>query len=320
MRPTCVKSKLSTVALLAVATLSCAVLVACSTPASPSATSTGTPSPTASAPSATANEVTLHGVSVALPTGWFEAAPKLCGTVAEHSVTIYTGRPQVASCPAFQGVQLAVESIQLVEIFGSWGSVGWSGTKTTWDGQPAWITQEAPGGVTVTPCPSASGRGPCPSGPPASELLTTTLALPWLNATVVVSGATAARIQELLTHVSVHAQPDVTVPASASKMSVTQATLGRPASTTTAQPVIDATLKTLRGLPALPVSAACKIPGYFGPAVGGLVVTFDGSAGQTSFLVAMSPCNEVTSGTGAASQADTALYLALAKVPLQGYR
>jgi len=198
-------------------------------------------------------------------------------------VTTYTGRPQVAPCPAFQGQQKAVESIQLVEIFGSWGSVGWSGTKTTRDGQPAWITQEAPGGVTVT-------------------------------------APTAARTQELLSHVSVHAQPDVTVPASASKMSVAQATLGRRASTTTAQPVIDQTLKTLRDLPALPVSAACKIPGYFGPAVGGLVVTFDGSAGETSFLVALSPCNEVTSGTGAASQADTALYLALAKVPLQGSR
>jgi hypothetical protein len=221
----------------------------------------------------------------------------------------------VASCPGVLGRLKAVESIQLEEIFGSWGSLEWSGTKTTWDGQPAW-TREAPGGVTMTPCPSASSAAePCPSGPSASELLTTTLALPWLNATVVVRGATAARTQELLSHVSVHAKPDVTVPASASKMSVTRATLSQRASTTTAQPIIDQTLKTLRGLPALPVSAACEIPAYLGPRVGGLVVTFDGSAGETSFLVALSPCNEVTSGTGAASQADTALYLDLAKVP-----
>ncbi len=308
-----VKSKLPTVVVLcAVAAL---VLVACSTGASPSATGTSALSLAGSAPSATAQEATLHGVSVALPTGWFEAAPKLCGMAAEHSVTTYTGRPQVAPCPMLPGQQKPVESIQLIEVFGSWGLVGWSGRKTTWDGQPAWIMQEASGGVTVTSCPSASSAAkPCPSGPSASELLTTTLVLPWLNATVVVRGATAARTQELLRRVSVHAQPEVTVPASASKMSVTRATLGQPASTTTAQPVINQTLKTLRTLPALPVSGACEIPAYLGPRVGGEVVTFDGSAGETSFLVALSPCNEVTSGTGAARHADTALYLALAKV------
>ena len=61
-------------------------------------------------------------------------------------------------------------------------------------------------------------------------------------------------------------------------------------------------------------------PAVPGLAAGGKVVTFQGDCVETSFLVALAPCDQVTSGTGAASHAGPALYAALAKVPLTALR
>jgi hypothetical protein len=151
-------------------------------------------------------------------------------------------------------------------------------------------------------------------------LLTTTLALPWLNATVVVRGASAARTHELLNLVTVRADPGVAVPASASKMSVIWAAPFEQARSTTSQSDIEQTLSALRSLPRLPASAACEIRPMLGPVVGAKVVTFESNGTEASFLIAQAPCGQVTSGTGAASQADAALYAALANVPLPAVR
>ena len=266
--------------------------------------------------------VALHGVSLTLPPGWSQGTPTLCGPVLEHTVTIYSGRPQAAACPSNIGQQKDVEAISLIEVFGAWGSLGWIGSRTTFDGQPAWITQQGPDGADVTPCPTdAAATVPCPpTSSGARELRTTTLALPWLNATVLVRGATSARTQELLQLVTVHAVPAVAVPDSASSMSVAWAADYVAVQTTTSQDDIDQTLTALRGLPPMPVADACRTPAMFGPIVGGKVVTFTQGAGSTTFLVADAPCSQVTAGTGAAIRASPALYEAIARVPLPAMR
>jgi hypothetical protein len=241
----------------------------------------------------------------------------MCGHAVEHTVTVYTGAPRVASCPSIPSPSKAAEAITLVEIFGAWGASPWTGTKTVWDAQPAWMTEYDAQGAPVTPCPSASGpTAACPSAVAASELLTTTIALPWLNAKVVVEGATAARTQELLGRVSVRAPSAMTVPASASKMTVSWATTFPRSESSTSRSDIEQTLSALRALLSLPISAACEIPAMLGPVVGGKVVTFESNGTETSFLVAAAPCGQVTSGSGVASRVDAALSAALAKVPL----
>jgi hypothetical protein len=295
---------------------------ACSHPVDTSAPASDSSSTATTTPTAAADTVTLHGVSIALPNGWARGTPTLCGHAVEHTVTVYTGAPRVASCPAAPTPQRAVEAVALVEIFGPWGASPWTGTRTSWEGQPAWIAQYGPDGAPVTLCASGSDvASPCPSGTAADAPLTTMLALPWLNATVVVSGATATRTQELLGLVTVHAQLAVTVPAAASRMTVSWATEFQRPATTTSQSDIEPALVALRALPTLSASAACQVPAALGPTAGGKVVTFESSNGvETSFLVTLAPCDEVMSGTGAASLADQTLYAALAKVPLPAVR
>jgi hypothetical protein len=265
--------------------------------------------------------VTLHGVSMTLPSGWSQGTPTLCGPTVADTVTVYTGAPTVASCPSTAGTSKDVEAVSLVEVFGPWGALPWTGTKTVWDGQPVWVTVYDPAGSPLDPCPSNPGAVvACPSGSAARELLTTTVALPWLNASVVVRGATAARTQELLGRVSVHAQDAMTIPESASRMTVVWALTFQVPVTSTSQPDIQQTLSALRALANVPASTACEIPGYLGPITGGRVVTFESQGTETSFLVASSPCDQVTSGTGTASHVDSAFDAALAQVPLRGVR
>jgi hypothetical protein len=90
--------------------------------------------------------------------------------------------------------------------------------------------------------------------------------------------------------------------------------------TSTSQAVIEQTLSALRAVPRVDAGSACQIPGYLGPIVGGKVVTFESQGTETSFLVASSPCDQVTSGTGTAAHVDSAFDAALAQVPLRGIR
>lgn len=242
----------------------------------------------------------LNGVAVTLPAGWYETAPTLCGPVAANSVTRYPKPMPVAHCPWSPGVHKDVPYIQLVAMFGPWGAYGWGGTRTTWDGQPAWVTKE-----TLT------GRTPAPG---STEPLTTTLALPWLNMTVVVSGADAATTKRLLGHVSALQQTDLAVPASASSMSVGYASVGQQTRTLRSAAVITETLSALRELPAMSEPGACQAPTTLGPVAGAVVVTFQTPTGQVSFLVSSAPCDQVTSGTGVAGKADDALRSALSQV------
>jgi hypothetical protein len=233
-----------------------------------------------------------------------------------NPVTVYTGAPLVSSCPTSASPPKDVEAVELREVFGPWGASPWYGTTTVWDGQPSWITQYDVDGP-LTPCPTASNATlACPSDSAANEAITTTLALPWLNATIVVRGATGVRTQELLSHVTVHAQSAVAVPTAASQMSVIWATTNQHAQSSTSPSDIEQTLSALRALPSLPASAACEITANVATAEAGKVVTFESDSTETSFLVAQSPCNQVSTGTGAASQADAALGAALARVPL----
>jgi hypothetical protein len=90
--------------------------------------------------------------------------------------------------------------------------------------------------------------------------------------------------------------------------------------TSMSQAVIERALSALRAVPRVDAGSACQIPGYLGPIVGGRVVTFESNGVETSFLVASTPCDQVTSGTDTANHADTALDAALAQVPLPGVR
>jgi hypothetical protein len=303
---------------MAAVSVSCVLLVACTAPVSPASGGAGTgASPVGSSSSTAPGTVTLHGVSVALPGGWSEGTPTVCGHVVEHTVTVYTGAPVVAPCPTTATPPKEVEAISLVEVFGSWGAMPWTGTTATWDGQPVWVTEYDRVGAPVTLCPSPSDiTAPCGSEPPADAVVTATLALPWLNASVVVHGATAARAQELLGQVSFHVQSVMAVPGAASRMSVVRASPYQRPSSSTSPSVIEQTLSALRTLPSLPGAAACELPVTLGPIVAGRVVTFDSDGTETSFLVASSPCDQVTSGTGTAGHAGAALDTALAKVPL----
>ncbi len=316
MRPTSVNAKRSSAALVGV--VSCVLVAACSAPASPASGAAGTAAdPVGSSSSAAPGTVTLHGVSMTLPTGWSEGTPSVCGHVVERTLTVYTGAPTVAPCPTTATPAKEVEAITLVEVFGPWGAMPWTGTKTVWDGQPAWVTVYDASGAPVDPCPSnPAAVAPCPSGSASRELLTTTVALPWLNASVVVRGATAARTQELLGHVSLHADDAMAVPETASRASVVWASTYQQPTTSTSASDIEAMLSALRAVPSLPVAAACELPVTLGPVVTGRVVTFESDGNETSFLVAASPCDQVTSGTGVASRSDAALAAALARVPL----
>ena len=129
-------------------------------------------------------------------------------------------------------------------------------------------------------------------------------------------GADPATTKDLLAHMTVVTKPDLAVPETATSMSVVAAYTNQKPATTTSQDVITPVLDALRELPSVPVAEACSIPAYFGPRSGGMVVTFTNSAGATtSFLTALAPCSQVTSGTGIAGSLDDALAQALASAP-----
>jgi hypothetical protein len=216
-----------------------------------------------------------------------------------------------APCPGSSVTEKDAPSIQLVAMFGPWGAYARGGTRTTWDGQPAWMAQE-----------TAAGRTPAPG---STEPLTTELTLPWLNVTVVVRGTDAvttkqllghvsATTKQLLGHVSALPQADLAVPASASSMSVVYASLSQQTRSSKSAAVITATLTALRELPAMSEPEACQAPSTLGPVAGAVVVTFQAPTGQVSFLVSSAPCDQVTSGTGVAGKADDALRTALTQV------
>jgi hypothetical protein len=96
--------------------------------------------PTATSNAGTVGAVLFNGIGVRLAPGWFVTAPVSCGAEREHSVTAYPSVPRAVACPDMLGRQNFVQAMQLSAIFGPWGSTGWSGRRTTWKGQPAWIS------------------------------------------------------------------------------------------------------------------------------------------------------------------------------------
>jgi hypothetical protein len=300
MRPTHVTSMLRNTASAAVLIAALALAACSANTREPSGSSpSSSSSSTSAAATQAANVVKLNGVAVTLPTGWFEAAPTLCGSAAANSVTSYSKPMPLAACPRL-ATQKDDPSIQLVAMFGPWGAYGWGGTRTTWDGQPAWVTKE-----------TATGRTPAAG---STEPLTTTLALPWLNVTVVVAAPDAATTKQLLGHIFALPRPDLAVPASASSMSIGYASVSQRTRTSKSAALITETLSALRELPAMSEPEACQAPTTLGPVAGAVVVTFQTHTGPVSFLVSSAPCDQVTSGTGVAGKADDALRTALSQV------
>ena len=152
-----VMAKRSRAVLVGFGAVACALLAACSASAATSSSTAGKVSVPAVSSSTEATTVTLHGVSMTLPTGWSQGTPTLCGPVVQDTVTVYTGAPTVASCPTTAGASKDVEAVSLVEVFGPWGAMPWTGTKTVWDGQPVWVTTYDATGAPVDPCPSDPG-------------------------------------------------------------------------------------------------------------------------------------------------------------------
>ena len=237
-------------------------------------------SPT-SRPSPSLPSVHVNGVTMTLPTGWSQARPWICDGPAAHTVTLYPQPQPHPSCPMTATRELgpAGPSVDLAAVFGPWGTIGWSGTLTSWHGQPAWIRQVSLNGST-----RATG----------------------------VTNADDVTTKDLLAQMIVVSQPSLGVPDAATAMTVTDAHLRQAPTVVTSPDGIRLILDALRSLPAVPSAQACSIPGGLGLNPGARVITFTTTAGKVSLLLVRAPCSQVISGTGAAGAVGQALATALA--------
>ena len=183
--------------------------------------------------------VVFEGVLFTLPARWRTARPA-CGWPANNTVVINYQTGPVLFCPApFRPASLPT-SVALTTIYGPQYANGWTGQRTKWHGQPAWLAPQTKQGVT-----------------------TVTLTLPWLNAAVAAESPHPARARALLRQLSVRAGSGLEVPQDASSVFI-QSLAGRDgdgqrrSATITAPPDVRRVLADLRSLrPAESPQAAC---------------------------------------------------------------
>jgi hypothetical protein len=119
---------------------------------------------------------------------------------------------------------------------------------------------------------------------------------PWLNTRVVGVAADATTARALLNNVHVHPATTLEVPASADSVSVQQAKAAPPLKTSN-QADINRLLTDLRQLEIVQPSATCTKVMKSGPK-NFWTITFTKAGKPTLFLLPMSGCKQVTSGTG----------------------
>jgi hypothetical protein len=238
------------------------------------------PQPTTSAPEQ--RSVAFHGIAYLMPAGW-QLTKAHCG-LPDHAVTegVWTG-----SCPADVSELPAPTGVTLTAVFDRRGVSSWPGTRTLWQGQPAWLAHHTAHGVA-----------------------TATLTLPWLNAVVTAYAPIASRAQALLNRVSVHPAAGLSAPSTASSVFI-QSLAGRDgdgqnrSTTVTSTSQVDELLADLQSLnPNVPAANACN--GSWWPDTALLTVrSADGAT--RSFAARFGECDQVVAGTGNAAPSSAKL-------------
>ncbi len=244
------------------------------------------------APTASPRAIHFQGIGYSLPAGWTRARPD-CGSPAEHTVVVGFF---AARCP--YSPQRPTTAVRLTPIYGPQFALRWSGARTTWHGQPAWLSQETVHGLT-----------------------TATLALPWLNAWVDAQSRDAATARALLDNVSVHVEPHLDVPPDATSVFI-QSLAGHDGDgqkrdvTVRNAPDVDRLLADLRSLAAVTTTGrACD--GSWSPRTA--LLTLQGPYGSRTYAARFDRCGLVVAGTGSAATVSNSLLFDIRRlVPSSG--
>lgn len=300
MRPSAMRRRDVTAGLAACALGVSLGLSACSGSGSASPSSSSTPaSSSASAPSpsgsATSEVATLNGLSLPLPDGWSQISGDgvSCRRPADKTVLVYSTPPQPVPCPAPITPAAPSAFIEMMPIFGTWGSQGWNGKVTTWKGQPALVR-------TATD---------------QDGLNSTLMVLPLLNAEVIIDGVTPAQSQQLLASMTPKVGSELGLPGSATRVMVTHASPSQ-SKTVTDPAEITQILTALGTVTPSAGPAACPLSTNHLNLQDSVVFTFAQPTRDTSFLVTDTVgCSQVTGGNGMAGPATPAVLALLAKFP-----
>lgn len=243
----------------------------------------GGPERVATAPSPTAGaaprSVAFEGISFALPDGW-EVTQQPCGYPADRTVVVKRD-DLAARCPAAPVPAAPATAVTLSSLYGRPFARSWTGQRTTWQGQPAWLAEQTTGRTT-----------------------TLVLTLPWVNAEVSAQSADAATARDLLDRVTVQKGDGLEVPADATSVFV-QSLAGHDgdgqqrSATVTDATDVRRLLADLRSLtPVTAPAQACD--GAWTPRTALLTVHGDGP--DRTYAARFDACGQVVAGTGSAAR------------------
>jgi hypothetical protein len=226
--------------------------------------------------------VAFEGVVFTLPGGWSTARPG-CGWPPSKTLVINYQTGPGFICPVPLVPASLPTSVTLTTVYGPQYANGWTGRRTTWHGQPGWLSVQTKQGVT-----------------------TFTLTLPWLNAAVAAESPDPARARALLGQLSIRTGSGLEVPQDASSVFI-QSLAGRDGdgqrrnATITGASDVRRVLADLRSLrPVQAPRAGCD--GSWWPDTALVTVhASDGSA--RTYAAHFGSCGQVVAGTGAAATA-----------------
>jgi len=262
-------------------------LAGCST--TPTTPSESTPS--GSAGSDNSDTVSLNGLAMTLPSGWVEATPTVCQQVTNNSVVVYSEPMRPAACPSQAGRFIPVANVTLVPIWGTWGSQGWSGKVSSWNGLPALVqTSTAPGSAQPT----------------------TTMALPLLNVTVIISNVDTTEAADLLAHMTPRLGTGLGLPTAASRVTVTHASDGGHKDTTD-RAQIARVLAAMTAVNTSTTAQPCPTSTNYRNLQDSVIVTFTAGTSDSNILVTdATDCSQAAGGNGQAGPVAPELRTALA--------
>jgi hypothetical protein len=247
------------------------------------------PSPTtpSTRPAPQGRMVSFQGVTIVLPPGW-RYAHVACGAPDR---TVVVNDP-TAMCP-YPVTGRHSRAIVLTSLYGRDFARGWSGTRTRWQGQPAWLAERRSDGESYA-----------------------TLTLPWLNAAVAAQAPSAVAARRLLDQVGTVDLGRLAVPALAKSVRVTSLGAGggqrSPVTEVTAPEDVRQLLADLRALPLVrDPGSACDA--QWGARTVLLTVPAD-SGGDRAYAARLDGCGLVVGGTGVAGRVSAALRADLARI------
>jgi hypothetical protein len=223
----------------------------------------------------------FEGAVFTLPRGWTTTTWPGCGWPASNTVVINYQTGPALYCPAPHQPTSLPTSVTLTTIYGPQYADSWTGQRTTWHGQPAWLAVQTQQGVT-----------------------TIRLTLPWLNTAVTAESPYRARARALLRQLSARPGSGLEVPGDASSVFI-QSLAGRDGdsqqrnATITGASDVRRVLADLRSLrPAKSNQAACD--GSWWPDTALLTVQPSDGPART-YAAQFGSCSQVIAGTGAAA-------------------